>query len=43
MVITRFDLTGKDKLRHAVFDQRYAYCFHFFTATVVPRPGWEAI
>jgi len=43
MVIARFTLSGKDKLRHAIFDQRYAYCFHFFTVTVVPRPGWEVI
>ena len=43
MVIAGFALTGKDKLRHAIFNQRYAYCVHFFTVTVVPRPGWEAI
>ena len=43
MVIAAFALTGKDKLRHAIFDQRYTYCFHFFTVTVVPRPSWEAI
>ena len=43
MVIAGFALTGKDKLRHPIFNQRYAYCVHFFTVTVVPRPGWEAI
>ena len=43
VVIAGFALTGKDKLRHAIVNQRYAYCVHFFTVTVVPRPGWEAI
>ena len=43
MAIAGFDLAGKNEVGHAIFDQRHFYCLHFFTATVVPRPGWEVI
>ena len=43
VVIARLSLARKDILGDAVFDHRLPYCLHFFTATVVPLPGWEVI
>src|ERR1700676_21728 len=43
MAIPRFTLARENGLRHAVFHQRQIYNFHFFTVTIVPRPGSEAI
>jgi len=43
MAIPRFTLARENSLRHAVFHQRQIYNFHFFTVTVVPRPGSEVI
>src|SRR6266481_5880180 len=43
VLVTRFALARKNEFGNAIFDHRLSYCFHFFTATVVPRPGWEVI
>src|SRR5882762_2688916 len=43
VLIARFTLTREHELRHPILHQRYVYCLHFFTVTVVPRPGSEAI
>ena len=43
MVIASLSLARKDVFGDAVFDHRLPYCLHFFTATVVPLPGWEVI
>ncbi len=43
VVIARLALARKNELGNTIFDHRRFYCFHFFTATIVPRPGWEVI
>src|SRR5712692_1899953 len=43
VVIARLSLTRKSELGNTIFDHRLSYCLHFFTATTVPRPGWEVI
>src|SRR5438034_10328522 len=43
MLVTRFPLPQENKLRHPILHQRHVYCFHFFTVTIVPRPGFEVI
>ena len=43
VVIARFSLARKNELRDTIFNHRFFYCLHFFTATVVPLPGWEVI
>ncbi len=43
VVIARFSLPRKNEFRDTIFNHRFFYCFHFFTATVVPLPGWELI
>src|SRR5438045_9460926 len=43
MLVTRFPLARENKLRHPILHQRHVYCFHFFTVTIVPRPGFEVI
>src|ERR1700675_3443670 len=43
MAIARFALARENRLGHAVFHQWQIYNFHFFTVTIVPRPGSEAI
>ncbi len=39
----RLTLAGKSELGNTIFHNRLSYGLHFFTATVVPRPGWEVI
>src|SRR5260370_9728046 len=47
VVVARLTLARKDEFRNTIFDHRVfyrlSYCLHFFTVTVVPRPGWEVI
>src|SRR6266436_2244393 len=43
MVIARLALARKNVFGDTIFDHRLSYCLHFFTATVVPLPGWELI
>jgi len=43
VVIARLTLAGKSELGNTIFHNRLSYGLHFFTATVVPRPGWEVI
>src|SRR6267378_2316138 len=43
VMIARLVLPRKNVLGNAIFDHRLFYCLHFFTATIVPRPGWEVI
>ena len=43
MQVARFTLTRENKLRYPILHQRRVYCLHFFTVTIVPRPGSEVI
>ena len=43
VVIAGLSLARKNELGNTIFDHRLSYCLHFFTATIVPRPGWEVI
>ena len=43
VVVSRFALASQDKLGYTIFDDGGAYGLHFFTATVVPWPGFELI
>ena len=45
VMVAALALARQRELRYSIFDGRrcYGYCLHFFTATMVPRPGWEVI
>src|SRR5580692_3184585 len=43
MAIAGLTLARENKVRDPVLHQRHVYCFHFFTVTIVPWPGSEAI
>src|SRR5215472_5947410 len=43
MLIARLVLAGKNESGNTVLDEGHFYCFHFFTTTVVPWPGWDLI
>src|SRR5947208_6476384 len=43
MMIARLALARQNVFGDTILDHRLLYCLHFFTATVVPLPGWEVI